>query len=83
MQNKIKVVFCGTPKIGADVLKALIEMNQVEIVLVISQPDKPIGRKKQIVHTPVKKLALENNLKVLDFSYPCIQTSIFVCYHFT
>ncbi|MCK8461727.1 methionyl-tRNA formyltransferase [Mycoplasma capricolum subsp. capricolum] len=66
MENKIKVVFCGTPKIGADVLKALIEMNQVEVILVISQPDKPIGRKKEIVYTPVKKLALENNLKVVQ-----------------
>ncbi|WP_434329302.1 methionyl-tRNA formyltransferase [Mycoplasma capricolum subsp. capricolum] len=66
MENKIKVVFCGTPKIGADVLKALIEMNEVEVILVISQPDKPIGRKKQIVYTPVKKLALENNLKVVQ-----------------
>ncbi|WFQ91868.1 Methionyl-tRNA formyltransferase [Mycoplasma feriruminatoris] len=66
MENKIKVVFCGTPKIGSDVLKALIEMNEVEVVLVVSQPDKPVGRKKEIVYTPVKKLALENNLQVVQ-----------------
>ncbi|WP_026389749.1 methionyl-tRNA formyltransferase [[Acholeplasma] multilocale] len=66
MGNKIKVVFCGTPKIGADILNALIEMNNVDVVMVISQPDKMVGRKKILTPTPVKAVAVENDIKVIQ-----------------
>ncbi|ATZ20939.1 methionyl-tRNA formyltransferase [Mesoplasma coleopterae] len=64
--EKIKVIFCGTPQIGADILTALTEMENVEIVLVISQPDRPVGRKKELKPTPVKEVALLNNLKIIQ-----------------
>lgn len=64
--EKYKVVFCGTPEIGAQILKKLITVENVEVVLVVSQPDKPVGRKKEFLPTPVKKVALENNLKLIQ-----------------
>lgn len=64
--DKIKVIFCGTPQIGADILTALTEMNNVEVVLVISQPDRPVGRKKELKPTFVKEIAVQNNLKIIQ-----------------
>ncbi|ATZ21659.1 methionyl-tRNA formyltransferase [Mesoplasma tabanidae] len=64
--EKIKVIFCGTPQIGAEILIALTEMPNVEVVLVISQPDRPVGRKKELKPTPVKEVALKNNLKIIQ-----------------
>lgn len=55
----------GTPSIAASCLKTLIECNQ-EIVGVICQPDKQINRKKEIVYSPVKQIALEHNLKLFQ-----------------
>ncbi|ATZ18093.1 methionyl-tRNA formyltransferase [Mesoplasma melaleucae] len=64
--DKIKVIFCGTPQIGADILTALTEMSNVEIVLVISQSDRPVGRKKELKTTPVKEVAIQNNLNIIQ-----------------
>lgn len=63
--KKYKIIFCGTPEISADILKTLLKLN-VEIVGVISQPDKPVGRKQIIEQTPVKKICLANNLKIIQ-----------------
>lgn len=60
-----KVIFCGTPIVSTNILKALSEID-VEIVGVISQPDRPVGRKKIITPTPVKEMANELNIKVLQ-----------------
>jgi methionyl-tRNA formyltransferase len=43
---KFKVIFCGTPDISAGILTALLAMETIEVVAVISQPDRPVGRKK-------------------------------------
>ncbi|ASZ09179.1 methionyl-tRNA formyltransferase [Mesoplasma chauliocola] len=64
--DKIKVIFCGTPQIGASILETLIKMKNVEVKLVISQPDRPVGRKKELMPTPVKQVAIKNNLKVIQ-----------------
>lgn len=63
MRNK-KIVFMGTPNFSVPVLKMLIENFNVE--LVITQPDKAVGRKKILTPTPIKTLALENNIEVLQ-----------------
>jgi len=63
MKNK-KVVFMGTPKYSVPVLEMLIENTQV--VGVITQPDKKVGRKKVLTPCPVKQLALEKNIPVLS-----------------
>ena len=63
MNNK-KIVFMGTPKFAVPVLEMLIENYGVD--LVITQPDKKVGRKKVLTPPPVKVVALENNIKVLQ-----------------
>ncbi|MBF0714383.1 methionyl-tRNA formyltransferase [Gemella sp. GH3] len=63
MKNK-KIVFMGTPNFAVPILQMLIENYNVE--LVITQPDKKVGRKKILTPTPVKKLALGHNIRVLQ-----------------
>lgn len=60
----IKVVFMGTPEFSVPVLEGLIDNYQV--VGVVTQPDRRVGRKQEICFSPVKKLALENNILVLQ-----------------
>ena len=62
--NDKKIVFMGTPKFAVPVLEMLIENYGVD--LVITQPDKKVGRKKVLTLPPVKVVALENNIKVLQ-----------------
>ena len=62
--NDKKIVFMGTPKFAVPVLEMLIEKYGVD--LVITQPDKKVGRKKVLTPPPVKVVALENNIKVLQ-----------------
>lgn len=62
--NKLKIIFMGTPEFSAPILQSLI--NKYEVVLVITQPDKVVGRKKEIVFSPVKQTALNNNVEVFQ-----------------
>ena len=55
---ELKIVFMGTPKFGAIVLEGLIKAN-LKPVLVITAPDKPVGR-KQILTPPLVKVMAEN-----------------------
>ena len=59
----IRVVFMGTPEFSLAPLKVLIEKTNV--VLVVSKPDALVGRKKILTLSPVKSLALENNIPVI------------------
>lgn len=61
--KSLKVVFMGTPEFASTILRSLIE--NVEVVLVVSQPDKPVGRKRVVTPSPVKTLALENDIEVV------------------
>ena len=63
MKNEKRIVFLGTPAFAACVLEGLIEANY-NIVAVVSQPNKPVGRKKVLMPTPVKEVALKYNLPV-------------------
>ena len=60
----LRVVFMGTPDFAVPVLEKLI-LN-TKVVLVVSQPDKCVGRKRELVPTPVKKKALEYNIPVFQ-----------------
>lgn len=59
----MKIVFMGTPDISAVILKDLIDSKH-EILAVVTQPDKPKGRGKQVGVTPVKELAMAHNIPV-------------------
>lgn len=59
----MKIVFMGTPDFAALALKRLID-SEHEIVLVVTQPDKPVGRKQILTPSDVKVVALEHGLEV-------------------
>ena len=59
-----KIVFMGTPDFSVPVLKGLIE--NYNVVGVVTQPDKEVGRKKELTFSPIKKVAVENNIKVIQ-----------------
>ena len=63
MKDK-KVVFMGTPEFSLNVLESLIE--NCNVIGVVTQPDKEVGRKKVLTMSPVKELALKHNIKVLQ-----------------
>ena len=60
----MRVIFMGTPDFAVPSLEALLTKH--EVVLVVTQPDKPKGRGKKMVSTPVKACALEHGIPVLQ-----------------
>lgn len=58
-----RIIFWGTPDFAAPSLDVLNKLNLVS--LVITQPDRPAGRGKKLVASPVKKYAQQNNINVL------------------
>lgn len=62
MMKDTRVVFMGTPEFAVSVLDGLIK--NYNVVLVVSQADKEKDRKGNLLYTPVKKLALDNNIPV-------------------
>lgn len=62
--KKLKVIFMGTPDFCVPILESLYE--NYNVLAVVTQPDKEVGRKKEIVFSPIKKKAIELNLKVLQ-----------------
>ncbi len=61
----LNVIFAGTPDFAARHLQALIE-SQHNVIAVYTQPDRPAGRGKKLQSSPVKALALENDIPVLQ-----------------
>ncbi len=61
----MKLVFCGTPAFAVPTLRAVLEAGH-EVALVLTQPDRPAGRKMEVHAPPVKQLALEHGLAVLQ-----------------
>lgn len=61
----MKIVFMGTPDFAAGALEALIGAGY-EITAVVTQPDKPKGRSKELLPPPVKQSALRHNIPVMQ-----------------
>ena len=59
-----KVIFMGTPDFAVPILEGLIE--NYDVIGVVSQPDKRVGRKQELVNTPIKEVALKNNIPVFQ-----------------
>jgi methionyl-tRNA formyltransferase len=59
----VKLVFCGTPQFAVPTLEALLQAGH-SIALVVSQPDRPVGRDRLLTAPPVKQLALAAGLPV-------------------
>lgn len=60
----MKIIFAGTPHFAASALAALLKEHQ--ILAVLTQPDRPSGRGMQLTASPVKQLALQHGLTVLQ-----------------
>jgi methionyl-tRNA formyltransferase len=61
----MKLVFCGTPEFAVPSLEALLAAGH-EVALVLTQPDRPAGRKMELQVSAVKKVAIERGLPLLQ-----------------
>lgn len=62
----MKIVYMGTPEFAVPALRELCASSKHEVVLVVTQPDKARDRGKKVQLTPVKGIALEQNIAVLQ-----------------
>ena len=65
-KEDLRIVFMGTPEFAVETLRALVE-NDYQVVAVVTQPDKPVGRHGSVLQpSAVKQYALEHGLPVLQ-----------------
>lgn len=62
---KLKIIFAGTPEFAVPVLAALLQ-SEHKVQAVLTQPDRPKGRGKKLTSSPVKQLALQYDIPVLQ-----------------
>lgn len=60
----MRIAFFWTGEFSASILAGILDVSDLEIVFVVSQPDKPVGRKKELLPTPVKSLAVSREIEV-------------------
>ena len=65
MQSELKMIFMGTPDLAAMVLSSILDAGY-DVAAVVTQPDKPKGRGKALACSPVKELAIEKGIAVLQ-----------------
>jgi methionyl-tRNA formyltransferase len=63
---KNKIVYMGTPHYAKEILESLLQADDMDVSLVITQPDRPVGRKKILTPPPVKVLANQYDIEVLQ-----------------
>ena len=63
MSSELRIIFAGTPEFAAIHLQALLD-SQHQLVAVYTQPDRPAGRGKKLKASPVKYLAISNDIPV-------------------
>ena len=62
----MRVVFIGTGGIGVPALQALLQSGEHQLIGVVTQPDKPIGRKQQIEPSSIKKALIGTKMRILQ-----------------
>ncbi|MFN8441767.1 MAG: methionyl-tRNA formyltransferase [Caldilineaceae bacterium] len=65
-ENKIRTIYMGTPEFAVPSLRLLSQQSWIEIIGVLTQPDRPAGRGNRLVASPVKQFALEQGFHVLQ-----------------
>ena len=65
MTEPLRIVFAGTPEFAAEHLKALLDSPH-DVIAVYTQPDRPAGRGQKLMPSPVKQLALQHNIPVMQ-----------------
>src|ERR1700677_3051566 len=63
MRPNLRLVFCGTPQFAVPTLEALLAADHI-IPLVVTQPDRPVGRKQVMTSPPAKQTALAHGLEI-------------------
>jgi len=64
MLKNIKTIFFGTPDFSVPTLNLLIK--ETNLIAIVTQPDKKVGRKQMVLPTPIKKIGLQNKIKVFQ-----------------
>lgn len=72
MASPLRIIFAGTPVFAAESLRAILH-TQHEVVGVYTQPDRPVGRGRELKPSPVKELALARQLPI--FQPPSLRDS--------
>ena len=62
----LRLVFFGTPEFAVPALNLLINSSDIEVLAVVTQPDKPVGRKQRLTAPPVKNIALKYGIPVFQ-----------------
>ncbi|HLP78767.1 MAG TPA: methionyl-tRNA formyltransferase [Candidatus Paceibacterota bacterium] len=62
----LRLIFMGTPDLAGESLRALLRVPEFQITAVVTQPDQPKGRGMKLQPSPVKEIALQHNLPVLQ-----------------
>lgn len=63
----MKIIYAGSPEFAVKPLERLLDCPFAEVVAVVTQPDRPVGRKKTLTPTPVKRFAEARGIKTFDF----------------
>jgi methionyl-tRNA formyltransferase len=63
----LRVVFYGTSRLSVQTLEALVKDKTLTVIGVVTQPDRPVGRKQTLTPPPIKEAALRLNLPVFQF----------------
>lgn len=76
--KKLSLCYFGAPDFSARLLKKIIQDKNLplRVKLVITQPDKPIGRKQILTPTPVKTMAQKYNIKVVDDKFNILKSQL-------
>ena len=69
-KDQLQLVFAGTPQLAATILSALLKQQRHALSAVISQPDRPAGRGRIVVASPVKQLAEKHGLPIRQPATP-------------
>ena len=64
--KKLRTIFMGTPDFAVATLQTLLDRDDVEVVGVVTQPDRPKGRGHKLMSSPVKVVAQNNSLHILQ-----------------
>ena len=64
----------GTPQFAAPILTSLVQDANYDVVAVVTQPDRRTGRKHKMTMSPVKQVAVENNIPVFQPEKLVVQT---------
>ena len=67
--SKISIVFFGTPDIGLKSLEYLYNSEKIDVLAVVTQPDRPAGRGHKIQMSPIKVFALDKEIPVFFFFF--------------